>query len=409
MYQDLALLGLFIFLFSLIAGGLARTIVSGPILFTAFGLAVGPLGLDLLQFHAQWSDLQLLAELTLALVLFSDAAGTNLSVLRSNLGIPQRLLLIGLPLTIALGIAIGVGLFPQLGFLEIALLATMLAPTDAALGKAVVTDQRVPAGIREGLNVESGLNDGICVPILLVFLTLATTATEATDPLWLTLQLMTEEIGIGLAVGVLLTMVAGNLIWMSEKRGWVTQSWRQLTVAALAVASFAVAQEMGGSGFIAAFTGGLTFGWLCAPLKKPLLLAADGTGDTMALLTWVIFGASVVGHGIGEMSWEVLVYALLSLTLIRMLPVFISLYGLGLNTQTMLFLGWFGPRGTASIVFIVIVLNESANNPLLAHSGTLAMTVVATVVLSILAHGFSANPLVVHVGKWLTSEHGIRD
>jgi len=409
MYQDLALLGLFIFAFSLIAGGLARTIISGPILFTAFGLAVGPLGLDLLHFHAQWNDLQLLAELTLALVLFGDASSTNLGVLRSNLGIPQRLLLIGLPLTIVVGIAVGAGLFPQLGFLEIALLATMLAPTDAALGKAVVTDQRVPSGIREGLNVESGLNDGICVPILLVFLTLATTATEATDPLWLTLQLMTEEIGIGLAVGVLLTMLAGNLIWMAEERGWVTQSWRQLTVAALAVSCFALAQQLGGSGFIAAFTGGLTFGWLCAPLKKPLLLAADGTGDTMALLTWVIFGASVIGLGIGEMSWQVLVYALLSLTLIRMLPVFISLYGLGLNTQTMLFLGWFGPRGLASIVFIVIVLNASTDNPLLAHSGTLAMTVVTTVILSILAHGLSANPLVIHAGKWLTSEHGIRD
>lgn len=409
MYQDLALLGLYVFTFSLIAGGLARTIISGPILFTLFGFAVGPLGLDLLHFHAQWNDLQLLAELTLALVLFGDASSTNLGVLRSNLGIPQRLLLIGLPLTIALGIAVGAGLFPQLGFLEIALLATMLAPTDAALGKAVVTDKRVPSGIREGLNVESGLNDGICVPILLVFLTLATTATEATDPLWLTLQLMTEEIGIGLAVGVILTMLAGNLIWMAEERGWVTQSWRQLTVAALAVSCFAAAQQLGGSGFIAAFTGGLTFGWLCAPLKKPLLLAADGTGDTMALLTWVIFGASVIGLGIGEMSWQVLVYALLSLTLIRMLPVFLSLYGLGLNTQTMLFLGWFGPRGLASIVFIVIVLNASTDNPLLAHSGTLAMTVVTTVILSILAHGLSANPLVIHAGKWLTSEHGIRD
>jgi NhaP-type Na+/H+ or K+/H+ antiporter len=409
MYQDLALLGLFIFAFSLIAGGLGRTLVSGPILFTAFGLTVGPLGLDLLQFHAQWNDLQLLAELTLALVLFGDAAGTNLSALRNNLGIPQRLLLIGLPLTIALGMAVGVGLFPQLGFLEIALLATMLAPTDAALGKAVVTDARVPSGVREGLNVESGLNDGICVPILLVFLTLATTATEATDTLWLTLRLMIGEIGIGLAVGMLLTTLAGNLIRMAERRGWVTESWRQLTIAALAVSCFAMAQQLGGSGFIAAFIGGLTFGWLCAPLKQPLLLAADGIGDTMALLTWVIFGASVVGLGIGEMSWEVLVYALLSLTLIRMLPVFVSLYGLGLNAQTMLFLGWFGPRGLASIVFIVIVLNASPGNPLLAHSGTLAMTVVATVVLSILAHGLSANPLVNHVGQRLTSEHGVRD
>lgn len=408
MYQDLAILGLFVFAFSLIAGGLARTLISGPILFSAFGLAIGPLGLDLLHFHAQWNDLQLLAELTLALVLFSDAAETDLRALQHNLGIPQRLLLVGLPLSIALGIAAGIGLFPELGLLELALLATMLAPTDAALGKAVITDSRVPAGVREGLNLESGLNDGICVPILLVFLTLATTI-EATHPLSLTLQLMGEEIGIGLAVGVTLTLAASHLIGIAERRGWVTNSWRQLTVAALAVSCFAVAQKLGGSGFIAAFAGGLVFGWLCAPIKQPFLLAADGTGDTMALMTWVIFGASVIGLGIGEMSWEVMIYALLSLTLVRMLPVFISLYGLGLNTQTKLFIGWFGPRGLASVVFIVIVLNESADSPLLTHSGTLAMTVVTTVILSILTHGLSANPLVGRVGKSLTSEHGGRD
>jgi NhaP-type Na+/H+ or K+/H+ antiporter len=407
MYQDLALLGLFVFAYSLVAGRLGRTVISGPILFTAFGLTVGPLGLDLLGFHAQWHDLKLLAELTLALVLFSDAAKTNLTALHSNIGIPRRLLLLGLPLTIALGIAVGLGLFPQLGFLEVALLATMLAPTDAALGKAVVTDERVPAGVREGLNVESGLNDGICVPILLVFLTLATTAAEAADPLLLTVRLMTEEIGIGLGVGVGVTLIGGSLIWAAERRGWVTESWRQLTVAALAVSCFALAQVLGGSGFIAAFTGGLMFGWLCGPIKRPLLLAADGTGDTMALFTWVIFGASVITLGIGDLSWQVVVYALLSLTLIRMLPVFLSLYGLGLSARTMLFLGWFGPRGLASIVFIVIVLNESADNPLLTHGGTLAMTVVTTVVLSILAHGLSANPLVRRFGKGLTEEHAL--
>lgn len=408
MYQDLAILGLFVLAFSLVAGGLARTLISGPIVFTAFGVAIGPLGLDLLQFHAQWNDLQLLAELTLALVLFTDAAETDLRALRRNLGIPKRLLLLALPLTIALGTLAGIALFPQLSLLELALLATMLAPTDAALGKAVVTDTRVPAGVREGLNIESGLNDGLCVPILLVFLTLATTV-ETTQPLVLTLQLMAEEIGIGLAVGVTLTLVAGHLIGAAERRGWVKDSWRQLTVAALAVACFALAQKLGGSGFIAAFSGGLVFGWRCAPIKQPLLLAADGTGDTLALLTWVIFGASVIGLGIGEMSWQVLVYALLSLSLVRMLPVFVSLHGLGLNRATKLFLGWFGPRGLASIVFIVIVLSESTDNPLLTHSGTLAMTVVTTVILSILSHGLSANPLVSRVGSWLTSEHGRRD
>ena len=405
MYQDLALLGSFVFAYSLIAGRLQRSVVSGPILFTGFGLAIGPLGLDWFAFHAEWGDVQLLAELTLALVLFSDAAETDLRVLRSNLGIPQRLLLLGLPLTIALGAGAGALLFPELALLEVALLATMLAPTDAALGQAVVSDHRVPGGVREGLTVESGLNDGICVPVLLVFLTLATTAAGSQDPLLLTLRLMSAEIGIGAAVGAGAASLAAVLVRLAERRGWVERTWRQLTVAALAIGCFALAQRLGGSGFIAAFAGGLVFGWRCAAHKRPLLLAAEGSGDTLALLTWVVFGASVIGLGLGELRWQVLAYALLSLTLIRMLPVFVSLLGLGLNASTILFIGWFGPRGLASIVFIVIVLNEAADHPILAHTDTLAMTVVATVVLSVVSHGLSANPLIRRVGGALTGEH----
>ena len=389
MYENLAILAAFVFLYSIASGGLERTPVNGALLFAAFGLALGPLGLGVLSLDVDKEGLRTLAELTLALVLFTDAANANLGVLKRSIGTPERLLLIGLPLTILLGFGVGVLLFDGLTLLEIAILATMLAPTDAALGKAVVTNEAVPSNIREGLNVESGLNDGICVPILFVFLALVTaTGAETSTPL-LAMKLVAEEIGIGVAVGVGLTVLGSWLGTRFADRGWITETWRQLTVPALAVACFAVAQWLGGSGFIAAFAGGLLFGGLTKRHKHTLLLAAEGTGDTLALITWVVFGAAVVGQSVGSFSWDVMLYAVLSLTVVRMLPVFLALTGMKLQTDEKLFMGWFGPRGLASIVFAVIVLNEH-----LAGGSTIISTVVCTIALSVIAHGLSANPLV---------------
>jgi len=401
MYENLAILAVFVFLYSIASGGLERTPINGALLFAAFGLALGPLGLGILSLNVDKEGLRTLAELTLAMVLFTDAANANLGVLKKNIGIPQRLLLIGLPLTILLGFGVGVLVFDGLTLLEIAILATMLAPTDAALGKAVVTNEAVPSNIREGLNVESGLNDGICVPILFVFLALVTaTGTETSTPV-LAMKLVAEEIGIGVAVGVGLTVLGSWLGTKFADRGWITETWRQLPVPAMAVACFAVAQWLGGSGFIAAFAGGLLFGGLAKRHKHKLLLAAEGTGDTLALITWVVFGAAVVGQSVGSFSWEVVLYAVLSLTVVRMLPVFLVLAGMKLRTDEKLFMGWFGPRGLASIVFAVIVLNEH-----LTGGGTITMTVVCTIMLSVIAHGLSANPLVAALAARIKSATG---
>jgi NhaP-type Na+/H+ or K+/H+ antiporter len=386
-YQDLAILALFILVYSSVAGRVERTWVSGPILFTIFGLLIGPLGLDLLSFKTDGETLRTLAELTLALVLFTDAAGADMDVLRKTEALPTRLLLIGLPLTILLGFGVGVLLFERLSLFEVALLATMLAPTDAALGKGVVTNEAVPNPVRQGLNVESGLNDGICVPILFVFLALATGKAGEGGPWKLAMMLVAEEIGIGLAVGLVLTTMAGLLLKFAKGQQWLTHTWIQVPVVALALGCFAVAQFLGGSGFIAAFTGGLLFGVLAKQHREEFLRAAEGTGDTLALITWVIFGSAVVGQAVGHFSWLILLYAVLSLTLIRILPVFLVLTGLGVSTEGKLFVGWFGPRGLASIVFAVIVVN--ANLP---NSGSIAMIVVCTIILSILGHGITANP-----------------
>ncbi|MFC1821950.1 cation:proton antiporter [Thermodesulfobacteriota bacterium] len=396
MYENLVILGAFVFFYSITSKGLERTPISGPIVFTAFGLALGPLGLGLLSLDMSAEGLSTLAELTLTLVLFTDAANANLGVLKQSIRVPLRLLLIGLPLTILLGFGAGVLVFGGLTLLEVAVLATMLAPTDAALGKAVITNESVPADIREGLNVESGLNDGICVPILFVFLALAAGSGTEDSTVMLTLKLVAQEIGIGVAVGVGLAVLGGWLIKLFSDSGWVTGTWRPMPVVALATVCYTVAQSLGGSGLIASFVGGLVFGGTAKRQKRPLMLTAEATGDTLNLITWVAFGAAVVGQAVGHFSWEVVLYALLSLTIIRMLPVFLVLTGMNLRTDEKLFIGWFGPRGLASIVFAVILLNEH-----LPGGDTMTMTVACTIMLSIVAHGLSAKPLVAALGSRL--------
>ncbi len=401
MYVPLATLAAFVFLYSIVAGGLERTPINGAIVFMSFGLALGPFGFGLpvgLGFMDMVVDRELLrslAELTLGLVLFTDASNANLAVLKHNIHIPKRLLLIGLPLTILLGFGAGVLVFDGLSLLEIAILATMLAPTDAALGKAVVSNESVPSRVRESLNVESGLNDGICVPILLVFLALVThsgAGTEGQATSHLVLKLLAEQIGIGVGVGIVLTAVGSLLIRQCSGHGWISQSWQQLPVIALALTCFALAQILGGSGFIACFAGGLLFSWIAREhkhIKHKLLLASEGSSDTLALITWVAFGGAVVGQAIVGFTWQVVLYSILSLTVVRMLPVFLVLAGCGIRSDEKLFIGWFGPRGLASIVFGVMVVEAQ-----LPGGDIITSTVVCTILFSIIAHGLSANPAI---------------
>lgn len=387
MYANMTIIAAFVFIYSLVGARLARTAISGAVVFTAFGVALGPLGFGYLKLSTGAEQIRLLAELTLALVLFTDAANSNLGVIKKSYRIPSRLLMFGLPLTILLGFAVGLVLFDALTLIEVALLATMLAPTDAALGKAVVTDEGVRPDIREGLNFESGLNDGICVPVLLLFLAVAAHPSSGGVSV-LALKFVAEQIGLGIVAGVVLTVLGAWILKWLTARGWLSESWRQLPVPALAVTCFALAQWIGGSGFIAAFTGGVLFGWMARDSKHTLLLAAEGTGDTLALITWVVFGAVVIERVLPYIGWTMVLYAVLSLTIIRMLPVYVVLRGMGLRADEKLFIGWFGPRGLASIVFGVIVFDEK-----LPGGATLTAVVVCTILMSIVAHGISAKPL----------------
>jgi len=387
LYIEFAILAVFALLYSLVAGRLERTFVSGPMAFLAFGFLAGPRCLDWLGLDVGDDWLRILADLTLALVLFIDAANANKSVLKTNAGIPLRMLLFGLPMTIALGVGVGMLLFDQLGIWELAILATMLTATDAALGKAVVTNKAVPARIRESLNVESGLNDGVCVPVLFVFIVLAEAGDVKAQGGSLLLTYVVKEIGIGVAVGIGVTAIATWLMKVCWDRGWITEVWAQLPVLMLAILCFTVAQSLHGSGYIAAFVGGILFGIRAKEETHELVLDAEGMAETLAMFTWIIFGAAVIDQAYLFFSWQVLVYALLSLTVVRMLPVLLSLTGNGERIETKLFLAWFGPRGFASIVFAIIVLNTS-----LPGAEQMAIVVICTVLLSAVLHGITANP-----------------
>ena len=394
MYQNAALLAAFLLIYSAVAGRIERSWISGPIVFVAVGFILGPDALGVFRLNITGEGLRVLAELTLAMVLFTDAANADFGVLRRNRGLPERLLLVGLPLTIVLGFVLAAIVFPLLGTLEIALLAAMLAPTDAALGKPVVTNQAVPAVMREALNVESGLNDGICVPIVVLLLGLAVGTQIEGGTMVHVARVVVEEIGIGLIVGLALTWLTTLVLRFAERRGWISEHWVEIPIVALAAACFAGAQAAGGSGFIACFVGGLLLSGLRERHKEELLRGAEHMGEALALLTWVVFGGIVVPRLIDRVTWPALLYALLSLTVIRMLPVFLCLIGTRTSPADKLFIGWFGPRGLATIVFAVLVSDEKlpGNDKLMLAAGW-------TVLLSVIAHGVTANPLVKRMAR----------
>ena len=394
MYFELAILAVLAFGYSLIAGRIEKSMVSGPMIFVVLGFILGPSNIGWLGNDIDVNGLRVFADLTLAIVLFCDASNSNLSVLKRHINIPTRMLLYGLPGAVILGFFAGYLLFPNLSLFEIAAMAAMLAATDAALGKAVVSSPIVPARLREGLNIESGLNDGLSVPILFVFLALAAGNVADSDIPELALSYLVEELGIGLAVGLSVSFIAAKLLNFSHQKGWITDAWSQNIVLCLAFASFAIAQELEGSGYIAAFSGGLLFGHLIKEHKHKIILPTEGLGEIMALLTWMLFGAIVIGNAWHEFTWLMVIYALLSLTIVRMLPILLCLGRTGEALPAKLFLGWFGPRGLASIVFVVIMLDHN-----LPHGNFIAMTVFCTVFLSLIAHGMTAKPMSNWISK----------
>ncbi len=378
---------------------LEQSVISAAMVFVAAGLVAGPEVLGWFDQEVEGESVRVLAEATLTLVLFSDAARIDLRVLRQEVGLPVRLLGIGLPLTIAAGTVLAAAVLTQLSWAEALVLAIVLAPTDAALGQAVVTDKRLPSRVRQSLNVESGLNDGICVPLLLIALAFAE-AEEGAVGGGTAARIVVEEIGYGIVGGVAAGAAAALLLRFVEPRRLVAEDWLQVIPLAAAALAYGIAAPLGGSGFIAAFVGGLVFGGLRRRDGEEVTFLTDATGLTLAGVTFVVFGAAVLGPALHEADWRIVLYAVLSLTVIRMVPVWLALRGTGWRLPSVAYAGWFGPRGLASIVFAVLVLEGSE----LAHIETMIAASVITVALSVFAHGASAVPLTDAYIRWFETQ-----
>jgi len=384
--------------FAAISGRITGTSITAAMIFTAVGLLVGSEALGLVEMPPAGEAVKLLAEATLALVLFADASRIDVRVLRQELSIPLRLLGIGLPLTLVAGFVMALVVLPDLSWPEALLLAVILAPTDAALGQAVVTLPTLPSRVRQALNVESGLNDGICVPLFWIVLAIAQAKSGAIGDA-AGIRLVLEQIGYGTLAGVLAGIAAACVVLIAGGHRYVEGAWLQVIPLAAAGLAFGVADPIGGSGFIAAFVAGFVFGALRRQGGGEVEYLIEEVGDVLSAVTFIVFGAVLLGPAIGEITWSVAVYTVLSLTVVRLVPVVISMVGTGARGPTLAFLGWFGPRGLASIVFALLVLEEGG----LPHDGLILVTTYITIGLSVLAHGLTAAPLANRYAAWFAT------
>jgi NhaP-type Na+/H+ or K+/H+ antiporter len=390
MTTGIAILAVLIVLYAALAVKLGRWSITMPMVFVAVGFLLGPGGANLLAISPRTETVKGLTEITLALLLFADASTLKLMDVRDDAALSGRLLTIGLVLTIAAGAVVALILNPHEGLAFACLLGAILAPTDAALGLPIFNNPRVPVRIRRALNIESGLNDGIATPFVLLFLAYAAATEGQASGGWLITAL--SEIALAIVAGVAIGAIGGWLLSQTTRRGWTSGGAEQLAILGLALAAYFGSVAIGGNGFIAAFTGGIVFRAVSRNRFVEPTEFTESFGTFLSLLVWVIFGALLVSAVLANMTdWRPILYAILSLTVVRMAPVALALRGVGLRRDTVALMGWFGPRGLASVVFTLIALErfQEASRPV----DTLIAAATWTILLSVVAHGLSATPL----------------
>jgi NhaP-type Na+/H+ or K+/H+ antiporter len=373
------------------------TIITVPMLCVVLGVAIGPLGFGFVNVRAENQLVEVIFELTLIMVLASDASRIKLRLLMADHSLPMRLLGIGLPLTMIGGTLAAVAIFPEFPFWEAVILAIILTPTDASLGQAVVTNRQVPLRIRQTLNVESGLNDGIAMPFLLLAISFALTDLGVEQPenwlLWGSRQII-----FGVLTGAVVGYVGIKFTAWGLQSKWMSQDYGKIAAFLLPLIAYGVADMVGGNGFIAAFVLGATVGNVALTVsRRPLNEHMEVEVELLMVLTFLIFGAVLVEPMLSLIDGRTVLYALLSLTVVRMVPVFISMLGAKVKMATTWFLGWFGPRGVASILYTYVVLDAEH----VSFESTIATIAILTVLLSIFAHGISAAPLAKRYGSYM--------
>ncbi len=390
----IAVLALLMLGWAAVSGALSRHDITGPFVFALAGYLLanpdwGPLAVEV-----EATAVHLVAEGTLALVLFSDAVRVNLAELRRDLGIPARLLGIGLVLSVVLGGLFAGWILVGLPWALAGFIGAALAPTDAALSVEVINDERIPLRIRRVLNVESGLNDGIATPIVVFMLAVAASQLDIVhESVSFEIGAALRDVAGGILVGIAVGIGAAVVISTATRRDWIMTGGRRLATLATAVAAFALAQALDTNGFLAAFVAGIAFG---AMLQDNVVDREEATellslgSEFLALVVWFVFGATLVPLAIEELDGRAVLYALASLTVVRMVPVTLSLVRSGLDLPSVVFIGWFGPRGLASVVFALLAIEELGDT---TSEVRRAVSIVGlTVLLSVVLHGITARP-----------------
>jgi sodium/hydrogen antiporter len=379
---------------ALIAGRLARFSVTAPLALLAAGtlLTAGPNPVFI--FDIPYDAAEHVVEVILAILLFTDATEVPGGILGREPRLTLRLLLIALPLSLLLAWLFGVVLFDVSNLWLIAVIAAIVMPVDLAPAIAFVRDRRIPERLRQALNAESGLNDGIIAPVFLFCLAAATAA--GNDALADAAIDAVPALAIAIVVGAVVGAAAARILHRALLAGWTQPSALRLGVLTLPLLAYAVAVLAGGNGFVAAFVAGVLFEPEARRLPHDALHLVEDVGALFSIAMWFIFGA-IVNETLagGLITWQVVVFAVLALTVARMLPVAVSLVGTDVSARDRLFLGWVGPRGVASLVFGLLAFVDLSE-----PDGRFVLTVtVVTVVASIVVHGLSTGIVAARYGR----------
>lgn len=375
-----------IFLYSLISRRIDQSVITAPIFFTSAGILLVFTVPGFSRPEIEQENFLKLAEIGLVMLLFTDATHINLNALKCGPRLPPRLLSIGMLLTMLLGALAARIIFPDLSIWEAAILAVILAPTDAGLGQVIVKSPKVPSCIARALDVEAGLNDGLSVPFLMFFIAVSQIGTEGSGRVLI--KFIFEQLGMGALVGLVIGLVGGILLGLAQRKGWMAESFQQLGLVSLPILGILACGPVGGSMFIAAYIAGLfvQIGFKSAGTHS--LEFTEGWGQLLGYSIFFLCGL-FVALAFERFRLIHILYAVLSLTVVRMVPVAIAMMGTRLSSATMLFIGWFGPRGLASIVLGLVFLEEQVRLP---GEETIKLAVMVTVMFSIFLHGFTALP-----------------
>jgi len=359
-----------------LSGVMRGTILSISVLSVTLGIVLA--ATDVIAIDFDDAGVVELIELALVLTLIADGLVVDRELLARHWGPPARALVIAMPITLVL-LALGAKLlFGDLSWAEAFLLGAVLSPTDPVVTSMVVTARRVPAQIRHTLNLESGLNDGLALPFVLFFLVLATPGGDAGGE---AAELLGEAV-FGALVGIVLG-IAGGYLHRIVPLG-VTPRFEGIYAVGFGLAAFGLADVTFGNGLIAAFLAGITLGYFEHEITERFVDFSENVSAIFQVLTFFVFGAIIVATTYDGSPWALVVFIAFALLVARPISVLLALAGTKLPRPQKAFIAWFGPKGVASMLFALLVLDEG-----LTH-GSLVFEVAAFVILgSILAHGLT--------------------